>query len=150
MITLGSITRERACEDFPFLAKRYKGRRKTLKEFTHRDPDFVFWIYPDGKLFDAKDAHIKNIPKGFEHIVKDKPNYGGFIRGRVASNYGAQLIAVYCREEALAYDISKMSQFVEGISQVPIPLSPNALVVSDNGDIYGTVKEIKKRIEENN
>lgn len=148
MVTLGSISREKACEEFPFLASRYRGRRKALKEFTHRDPDFVFWIYPDGRLFDAKDAHIKNVPKGYEYIVKDEPNYGGFLRGRVASNFGDQLITVYCPEEALVYDVNKMSQFLSGISQLPIPISNKALVVSDNGDIYGTIKDIEKRIRE--
>jgi hypothetical protein len=50
MISLDSISREMAAERFPFLAQRYSGRRNAIKEFTHRDPDFVFWIYPDGRL----------------------------------------------------------------------------------------------------
>ena len=81
MITVGSIERETASEVFPFLSKRFKGRRKAIKEFTHLSPDFVFWIYPDGTLFDAKDAHRKNTPKGIHHILDDEPDYCGFYEG---------------------------------------------------------------------
>ncbi|MCO7223517.1 hypothetical protein [Pleionea sp. CnH1-48] len=88
MITKGSVTREKAASQFEFLAEKYRGRRKAIKEFTHTAPDFVFWIYPDGELFDAKDAHKKNVPKGYRHILEDEPDYGGFLRGRVASNCG--------------------------------------------------------------
>lgn len=150
MITLGSISRTQAAEEFPFLAVRFPGRRKAIKAFTHLAPDYVFWIYPDGRLFDAKDAHIKNLPKGHEHIVHDEPDYGGFLRGRVASNWGEQLIAVYCRSNALAEDVDTMAQFITGISQLPIPLSSNALVISDNGDIYGTITDIEQRIADHN
>ena len=144
MINIGSIDRSEAMEDFPFLAKKYKGRRKAIKEFTHLSPDYVFWIYPNGELFDAKDAHRKNTPKGFSHILDDEPDYCGFLRGRVASNYGPQLVVVYCREEALAQEKDKMIQFLSGISKLPIPVTENTLVISDNGDIYGTVADLRR------
>lgn len=145
MITVGSLKREDVSEEFPFLAAKYRGRRKAIKEFTHLAPDFVFWIYPDGILFDAKDAHKKNLLRGYEHILTDEPDYCGFLRGRVASNYGPQVVVVYCRPEALESDVEKISQFVEGMSQLPIPIANDALVFSDNGDIYGTLNDIKRR-----
>ncbi|WLQ13390.1 hypothetical protein O5O45_27065 [Hahella aquimaris] len=145
MITIGSISREKASEDFPFLAQHYRGRRKAIKNFTHLAPDYVFWIYPDGDLFDAKDSHKNNTPKGFQHILLDEPDYSGFLRGRVASNYGPQIIVVYCREEALASDLLKIRQFLNGVAQLPIPLQQNTLVVSDNADIYGTLTDIRQR-----
>ncbi|MCX4026153.1 hypothetical protein H0A36_21965 [Endozoicomonas sp. SM1973] len=147
MITIGSIEREKAAELFPFLAKKYRGRRKAIKEFTHLSPDYVFWIYPDGELFDAKEAHRKNIPKGYAYILDDEPDYCGFLRGRVASNFGPKLVVVYCREEALAYDPGKMNQFLSGISDIPIPLPDTTLVISDNGDMYGTILDIKQRCQ---
>jgi hypothetical protein len=146
MITVGSITRDVAAKKFPFLAERFSGRRGGIKDFTHFAPDFVFWIYPDGELFDAKDAHRSNLPRGYEYILRDEPDYGGFLRGRVASNYGDQLIVIYCRPEALASDRLKMEQFLDGISQLPVPYSSEALVVSDNGDIYGLVTDIESRL----
>ena len=146
MITEGSILREQAEKDFPFLAQNFRGRRKAIKEFTHLAPDFVFWIYPDGELFDAKDAHKKYQPKGYSHILLDEPDYCGFLRGRVASNFGKQIIVVYCREEALSQDHSKITQFLKGVSQLPIPLQGNALVISDNADIYGTVNDLKAKL----
>ncbi|MCW3096417.1 MAG: hypothetical protein JWL77_2035 [Chthonomonadaceae bacterium] len=141
MITVGSVSREATAERFPFLAQKYSGRRRAIKEFTHRDPDFVFWIYPDGRLFDARDSHAKNVPRGYEDIVNDEPDYGGFLRGRVASLFEDQLIVVYCREEALASHGEKLTQFVRGLKQLPLLVRPNALVISDNGDIYGTIAD---------
>jgi hypothetical protein len=147
MITQGSVPRETAAERFPFLAAGYRGRRAAIREFTHRDPDFVFWIYPDGRLFDARDAHRKNAPKGHEHIVDDPPDYGGFLRGRVASLGEDQLVVVYCRPEALAAPGEKLTQLLRGIAALPVPLRPDALVVSDNGDLYGTVGDLRRAEE---
>jgi hypothetical protein len=146
MVTLGSITREDAARLFPFLAENVRGRRTAIKQFTHRDPDFVFWIYPDGRVHDARDSHLKNPPRGFGHIVHDEPDYGGFLRGRVASQNGAQAIVVYCREEALAGDRPKLQQFVRGIEQLPVPVRDDALVISDNGDLYGTLDDVRQRL----
>ncbi|MDH5178053.1 MAG: hypothetical protein OEZ39_16235 [Gammaproteobacteria bacterium] len=147
MITVGSISREDIVGDFPFLRERYKGRRKAIKDFTHLAPDFVFWIFPDGKLFDAKDSHKRNTPKDYRHILEDEPDYCGFLRGRVASNHGPQIIVVYCRSEALANDKEKMTQFLLGYKQIPVPITDTTIVVSDNGDLYGTISDIRARCD---
>src|SRR5919108_2291059 len=146
MITVGSVTREEAARKFYFLQEGIQGRRKAVNEVTHKDPDFVFWIYPDGRLFDARDAHIRNYPKGHRWILDDKPDYGGFLRGRVATSINGQVIVVYCRPEALAYDAGKIGQFLDGISQLPVPVAEDALVISDNGDIYGTILDMESRL----
>jgi hypothetical protein len=75
MLTIGSVSREDAAQIFAFLSPRFRGRRAAIKELTHRDPDFVFWIFPDGRLHDARDAHRSNVPRGYEHIVDDEPGY---------------------------------------------------------------------------
>lgn len=95
MITVGSVSREEAARRFPFLAAKVSGRRAQIKAFTHRDPDFVFWVYPDGRLHDAKLSHRDNVPRGYEGIEDDEPDYGGFLRGRVASFNGEQMIEAY-------------------------------------------------------
>jgi hypothetical protein len=148
MITVGSVSREEASRKFYFLQEDVRGRRKAINELTHRDPDFVFWIYPDGRLFDAKDAHIRNYPKGHRWILDDEPDYGGFLRGRVATSTEGQVVVVYCRPEALAYDPAKIGQFLDGIYQLPLPLAIDALVVSDNGDIYGTLNDLELRVKQ--
>jgi hypothetical protein len=147
MITEGSISREEATTIFPFLQKKYRGRRKDIKAFTHTYPEFVFWIYPNGRLFNAKDAHIKNTPKGFNYILKDEPNYGGFLRGRLARQFEEQIIVIYCESEALYNNIEKIEQFLTGIKAIPLPVSNETLVISDNGDIYGTISDIKERLQ---
>ncbi|TXT26661.1 MAG: hypothetical protein FD138_2830 [Planctomycetota bacterium] len=145
MVTVGSVTREAAASRFSFLAAKVSGRRQQIKEFTHRDPDFVFWIYSDGRLHDAKLSHRDNVPRGYEAILDDEPDYGGFLRGRVASLGSDQLIVVYCRPESLAAPGEKLDQFLAGIARLPIPVADEALVVSDNADIYGTVADLFER-----
>jgi len=145
MISVGSVSRDEATLSFPFLAARFRGRRNAIKDFTHRDPDFVFWIFPDGRLFDARDAHRRNLPRGHEHILEDEPEYCGFLRGRVASDGEAQLVVVYCREEALAASGPKITQLLSGLRELPVPLADTALVISDNGDIYGTISDLSTR-----
>ena len=145
MITVGSVSREDAAKRFPFLAVAVSGRRSAIEEFTHRDPDFVFWIYPDGRLHDARRSHRDNVPRGYESIVDDEPDYGGFLRGRVASFEADQLVVVYCPEEALVAAGEKLDQFLAGLSKLPVPVLNEALVVSDNGDIYGTVADLYQR-----
>lgn len=146
MITVGSIERDELAEFFPFLAERYSGRRNAIKRLTHERPDFVFWIYPDGRLHDARNAHARNLPKGFEHIVDDEPDYGGFLRGRVVTSRDRQLVVVYCRSEALAAPGPKLSQFLTGIRAIPVPIADDAVVISDNADIYGTVEDLEYRL----
>ena len=146
MLTVGSISREEASLRFPFLADKISGRRRAIKEFTHFSPDYVFWIYPDGELHDAKDAHKKNVPKGYQHILEDEPEYGGFLRGRLASNQGDPIIVVYCRPDALSDDLLKIEQLLDGISQLPLPVASDTLIVSDNADIYGTISDLEARL----
>lgn len=145
MITVGSISRDFAVNRFPFLASHYPGRRNAIRDLTHRDPEFVFWIFPDGKLHDARRSHRDNVPKGYDHILRDEPDYCGFLRGRVVRLDGRQLIVVYCRPEALAEPGSSVDQFLRGLDQMPVPIDDEALVVSDNADIYGTVADVWKR-----
>src|SRR5262245_42187794 len=115
MVTVGSITREAAAERFPFLAAKVSGRRRLIKDFTHRNPDFVFWVYPDGRLHDARRSHRDNVPRGYEHILDNEPDYDGFLRGRVASLGGNQLVVVYCRPEALAAPGPPLDQLLAGL-----------------------------------
>lgn len=150
MITVGSVSREEASRRFYFLQEQMRGRRKAIHELTHADPDFVFWIYPDGRLFDAKDAHLRNPPPGYAWILDDEPDYGGFLRGRVATHLEDQIVVVYCRPEALAHDAEKMAQFLDGMSLLPFPLQEDVLVVSDNGDLYGTMEDVQERLEQLN
>ncbi len=145
MITLGSVAREAAADTFPFLASHYPGRRNAIRDLTHRDPEFVFWIYPDGRLYDARRSHRDNVPKGYEYILKDEPDYGGFLRGRVVRVDGHQLIVVYCRSGTLAQAGASLSQFISALEQMPVPIDDEALVISDNADIYGTVLDIWTR-----
>lgn len=145
MITVGSVSREIACIRFDFLSEGFRGRRAAIRKLTHGVPEFVFWIYPDGRLHDARRSHLSCPPPGFAHILNDEPDYGGFLRGRVVRYAGHQLVAVYCREEALAGSGPAVAQLMDGLGQMPVPIDDEALVISDNADIYGTVHDLWDR-----
>jgi hypothetical protein len=145
MITVGSISREQAAQTFDFLAEGFHGRRAAIRDLTHGAPEFVFWIYPDGRLHDARTSHKANPPRGYEYIVNDEPDYGGFLRGRVVRYGGQQLVAVYCRPAALATSTASLRQLLTGLEQMPIPIDDSALVVSDNADIYGSISDLWER-----
>lgn len=124
----------------------FNSRRKAIRWLTHGTPEYVFWVFPDGRLHDARDSHAKNTPKGYGHIRDDEPEYGGFLRGRVVRQLNDQLIVVYCRADALSEDPSRIPQFVRAMDQMPIPIDSNALVISDNADMYGTMGDLQMRL----
>ena len=39
----------------------------------------------------------------------------------------------------------QLSQFLRGISRIPVPIAADALVISDNADIYGTLADLEDR-----
>jgi len=131
MITVGSVSRDSAAALFPFLAEHFPGRRSAIRELTHRDPEFVFWIYPDGRLHDARRSHRDNVPRGHEHILKDEPDYCGFLRGRVVRLGDHQLIVVYCRPAALAAAGPAVQQLMRGLERLRFQLmtTPWLLVI---------------------
>ena len=145
MITVGSIAREEAAQTFEFLAPNFRGRRNAMRAFTHTAPELVFWIAPDGELLGAGNAHKANPPENYEWILGDEPDYGGFLRGRVARLFEQQLVVIYCRAELLADNKDAIAQLLDGLDQMPIPIDETALVVSDNADIYGTVSDLREK-----
>ncbi|MEZ4316982.1 MAG: hypothetical protein R3F61_05750 [Myxococcota bacterium] len=147
LVTVGSISREDAAERLPFLASSYPGRRTALRDITHADPDLVFWISPDGRFIDARDGHLRNPPKGHEHILRDQPDYGGFLRGRIAWYGEQQFVVVYVRPDALVAGPA-VHQLVAGLGGFPVPVDADALVISDNGDLYGTVDDVISRSDD--
>lgn len=145
MIAVGSIARDQAARQFEFLATRFAGRRSAIRELTHTYPELVFWIAPEGRLLDARNSHRKHPPPGYVWILDDEPDYGGFLRGRVARWGNLQIVVIYCRPEALAAPGPAVVQLIRGLAQSSVPIDPEALVISDNGDLYGTVADLRER-----
>ena len=108
MITLGSVKPEEAARTFAFLSEGHRARRTAIRDLTHGVPEFVFWIYPDRRVHDARTSHRAHPSRGFEHIVEDEPDYGGFLRGPVVRHGEHRLIAVYCRSEARTSDTASL------------------------------------------
>jgi hypothetical protein len=55
------------------------------------------------------------------------------------------VIVVYCRSEALAQSGPAVTQLLRGLARLPAPVDDDALVVSDNGDVYGTISDLALR-----
>ncbi len=145
LLTCGSIPRSEAADKLPFLQAKYPGRRTEIRSITHTDPLLVFWISPEGDFIDARDGHLRNPPPEHRHILKDEPEYGGFLRGRVANYAGTVFVVVYCRADALRDDVVRVKQFASGVTQMPVPITQEALVISDNGDLYGSILDLMAR-----
>lgn len=144
MISVGSLSRERIAESSPFLAPKFRGRRNAIKELTHVRPDSSFGSIPMA-VFTTPETHTPATCRGHEHLVDDKPDYGGFLRGRIVASRGRQLVVVYCRPAALAVPGPALTQFLRGIDGVPVPLAGDTIVISDNADLYDTLADLAER-----
>jgi hypothetical protein len=56
---------------------------KAIRAITHTKPLLVFWVSPEGKIIDAKEAHHDNPPNGDKSILSHKTHKGN-LRGRAA------------------------------------------------------------------
>lgn len=70
-----------------------------IRAITHSEPVLVFWVTPEGKVLDAKDAHHKNPPNGDRSILSDKTNKG-HLRGRAAFIGKKLYVVIYGDEES--------------------------------------------------
>lgn len=70
----------------------------TIRKITHASPLLVFWLSPDGKLFDAANAHHKNPPHG-DRSVLGSSTHKGYLRGRAAIIDGVLHVVIYGDEK---------------------------------------------------
>ncbi len=67
---------------------------KKIRASTHADPFFVFWIGPDGAIYNALDSHHLNPPQGSKDILHDR-NHCGYLRGRAVLIEKEMLVVTY-------------------------------------------------------
>ncbi|MGD1841629.1 MAG: hypothetical protein ACFB0B_12140 [Thermonemataceae bacterium] len=146
MITVGSVSREEATQRFYFLERRFTGRKKAIQDFTHAHPEFNFWIDPTGKLWDAREAQRHRINKLPTDLPENVMQESDFLKGHLARQFEDQIIIVHCDQEALIDNQRKLKQLVVGIAQIPVFIHKDALVISDQGDLYGTLEDIERRL----
>ena len=61
----------------------------------------------------------------------------------ICARLGERLATGRWRRDALASAGPALQQLLSGLSQLPAPLYAEALVISDNGDLYGTVNDLQ-------
>lgn len=145
-ITVGSLTRKEAAERYPFLANEYT-RLQTWRAIQALSSDVanrIFRICPDGTLYTGLDLI------SFQRAVSkkiDPKEFDDCIVLQAISLVHGQLFIVYFQVDALARKSPELEQVVIGLTKLPIYVSENSLVVSDQGDIYGIVADLFERAQ---
>jgi hypothetical protein len=113
--------------------------RGAIRDLTHGTPEFVFWDFiPTVGFTTTHQSPSSSATRLRNTSSATNPITAVFLRGRVVRYAGQQLIAVYCRSDALAsaYPVTFASSLADW-SRCRYQLTISALVVSDNADIYG-------------
>lgn len=77
---------------------------RAIRSITHREPILVFWVTPDCRILDARDAHHANPPGGDRSALIHR-THKGHLRGRSAFIGDVLYIVVYgdCRGKRLSH-----------------------------------------------
>jgi hypothetical protein len=144
-LTIGSVQRVEASTWFPFLADNVPQRVADLEAFVEDASETEIAIAKDGTLAEPQEVARASKRPGFAQIVRGEPAAADVMRCIIAQRLGRQLVVVYCRSEALAAAGPALTQLLQGLEQLPIPLDDDALIVSNLGDIYGTFDDVIER-----
>lgn len=145
MITVGSVSREDAARWFPFLSPSAPGRRTAMRDFTHRDPEFVFLDLSRRAALRRETQPSREPAEGLRAHHRRRTGLRWLPSRSRRTTRRPPLIVVYCRSEALAEHGPAVAHLLAGLSRIPSPIDDDALVVSDNADIYGTVADLAAR-----
>lgn len=65
-----------------------------IRNITHADPLFIFWISPMGEVLEVHNSHRESPPDGDKTIFNDR-SHKGYLRGRVAEFGDKIYIVIY-------------------------------------------------------
>lgn len=75
---------------FKDLNKRYA----RIRDITHANPLFIFWVSPIGEVLEVNNFHRESPPDGDKAIFNDR-GHKGYLRGRVAEFGDKIYIVIY-------------------------------------------------------
>lgn len=131
-------------EEIPFLKSPTRDQIVKVTHETEGYDQFIFWVSPSGdKVLKAPEGHLKAPPHGDKSIFRS-PTHKGWLRGRAARLPGGrQLIVIYLEPGEFLRNTYKMHQLRRGLRKFPIPVDDTAVVVDSDGEILGTVMDIR-------
>jgi hypothetical protein len=148
-VTAGSVTREEAARRFHFLVKDCgkNSVKEAIQQLVKTNKTFHVWIGSDGSAEECSetDAIEETIQLSINRDGKEKAKNTEYIYVQIIYALHDQLIVVYFQGELLGFRGSQTVRFVKGMQTIKAPYSDLALVISDEGDLYGTMEDIFER-----
>lgn len=144
-LTVGSVSRDEAEIAFPFLGLKVtrEKTRRIVQTLASRGESTYFRIDELGKLAGTSKADdldelakLPSIPSSSRDDV---------LHVQYTPNVHRDLLIVFGLHEELAGSNHIVKQLLAGISAMEPLVSDSALVISDEGDIFGTVADIRNR-----
>jgi hypothetical protein len=144
-ITVGSISREAAAMRYPFLAEtcRRTATQAAIQSLATTEPNYFFSIRVDGTI-----QSLLNLNELQAHTVGRTAESDDLLLLQVLGMTQGQLMITFLLDaDALAQPGPRLGQFVAGVQNISIPLDHAAFVISDEGDLYGTLSDVIGRHE---
>lgn len=147
--TTGTVTREEAAKRFHFLGNtcRKDSIMEAIKQLVKSNKSFHVWIEQNGSAEENSETdsieesiHLSSTQSG-ERKTKDSD----YIYVQIIHALHDQLIVVYFQSELLGFPGSQTLRFVKGMQSIKSPYDYSALVISDQGDLYGTMEDVVQR-----
>lgn len=144
-ITVGSLTRAEVSAKYRFLADEYKPgtTQRAIQQLSTSDPNYFFRIRSDGTIHSL--LNLNELNPAVAHAHGEAIDFDTFMFLQVINMIHGQLIIAYSELEGLAFPSPRLTQFVKAVQQISIPLAETAIVLSDQGDLYGTLADVKAR-----
>lgn len=147
--TTGTVSREEAAKRFHFLDNTCgkDSIMEAIKQLVKSNKTFHVWIGQDSSTeenseTDSIEESIQlSSTQGGERKTKDSD----YIYVQIIHALHDQLIVVYFQGELLGFPGSQTLRFVKGMQSIKSPYDYSALVISDQGDLYGTMEEVVQR-----
>jgi len=145
-ITVGSFSREQAAVRFPFLAhgRTRLHTQRAVQQLTSTDLNYYYRIREDGSIHSQ--LNLNNLER-FEQ-TGERVDYESFLLVQIISMIQGQLVIAFSQREELAFPGPRVVQLYRGIEQFSVQVYETALVISDEGDIFGLFADFVARYEQ--
>jgi hypothetical protein len=144
-VTVGSVLRAAAALKYPLLSEDWdrSQTRRAIQKLSSDEPNYFFAISVDGTI-----RSLLNLNELDDDAIEQSAGEEGVLLLQVLSMMQGQLIIAFIDDEnALVRPGARLTQFVKGMRSISLPLDPSALVISDGGDLYGTLADVLSRHE---
>jgi hypothetical protein len=141
-VTVGSVNREAAGLRYPFLAENHRraATQLAIQSLATTEPNYFFSIHLDGSVHS-----LLNLNELRAHSAGTTADSDDLLLQVLGMTQGQLIITFLLDEDALAQPGPRLNQFVTGVQNISFPLDQSAFVISDEGDLYGTLGDVIDR-----